>query len=408
VRSVVEAATHPHRSSPHPRTSTRTDSDRNPFSRWALLATYHRDRPNHWSAAAQRIATLSRGGSSSLEEEDADTEDEYDEYDQYDDEEEEENDDDETDVEAEGDDTTEIADGVQIEVNVEKFDEPLVASPLSNLYASLAVMLLSRKIDIFHPTVVKIARFAFIAYLLLLQLFLFYVRVQAKLNNDRTPIELKNPLSSVLESQLGGGGGANKNNSMMKNLASSFLSSTSTVLEYDLKQARGMQNGLIFNMLFMWFLHFKMEQVQPLLIQTLNGLLTMVYSPLFQVYVLGRRLERPFKNPATKRMEEAAALQQQQAEAAAEEEGAESGDVATAVEEEEEYDDEDESDAVVDEDESEEEGSSNEQENDDDGDDEKKAEEAEVENKVEGDVADEVASAQDDDDDDAAASLAEE
>ena len=383
--SVVEAATHLHRPSPPPRTtSTGTDSDRNPFSRWALLATYHRDRPNHWSAA-KRIATLSRGGSSSLEEEDADTEDEYDEYDQYDDEEE-ENDDDETDVEEEDDDTTEIADGVQIEVNVEKFDEPLVASPLSNLYTSLAVMLLSRKIDIFHPTVVKIARFAFIAYLLLLQLFLFYVRVQAKLNNDRTPIELKNPLSSVLESQLGGGG-VNKNNSMMKNLASSFLSSTSTVLEYDLKQARGMQSGLIFNMLFMWFLHFKMEQVQPLLIQTLNGLLTMVYSPLFQVYVLGRRLERPFKNPATKRMEEAAALQQQQAEAAAEEEGAETGDVATAVEEEEEYDDENE-------DESEEEVSSSEQENDDDdgGDDDKEA--AEVENKDESDVADEVASAQ--------------
>ena len=44
------------------------------------------------------------------------------------------------------------AEGVQIEVQVETLDEPLVASPMANLYASLAVMLLSRKIDLFHPT----------------------------------------------------------------------------------------------------------------------------------------------------------------------------------------------------------------------------------------------------------------
>ena len=45
----------------------------------------------------------------------------------------------------------------------------------------------------------------------------------------------------------------------------------------------------------MWFLHFKMGQVQPLLINTFNGIVSMVYSPLFQVYILGRNLERPFQ-----------------------------------------------------------------------------------------------------------------
>ena len=104
---------------------------------------------------------------------------------------------------------------------------------MANLYASLAVMLLSRKIDLFHPTVVKVARAAFIAYLVVLQLFLLYVRIQAKLNNDRTPIQLKNPLFSILQLQLGGGssgregGGDGGGNNMMKNLASSFLSSKS-------------------------------------------------------------------------------------------------------------------------------------------------------------------------------------
>jgi hypothetical protein len=133
--------------------------------------------------------------------------------------------------------------------------------------------------------------------------FLTYVRIQAKQINDRTTIQLPiNPLvSSLINTQLGGGGAGSDNTSfsssaaMMKNLASSFLSSSTTVLEYDLKQSRNMQNGLLFNMLFMWFLHFKMGQIQPLLINTFNGIVSMIYSPLFQVYILGRNLERPFQ-----------------------------------------------------------------------------------------------------------------
>jgi hypothetical protein len=79
--------------------------------------------------------------------------------------------------------------------------------------------------------------------------------------NDRTPITLTNPLSSVLQSQLEPESGGN---GMMKNLASSFLSSKSTVVEYDLKQARSMQSGLIINMLFMWFLHFVSQPSDPM------------------------------------------------------------------------------------------------------------------------------------------------
>ena len=138
--------------------------------------------------------------------------------------------------------------------------------------------------------------FAFIAYLVILQLFLLYVRIRAKAANDRTPVTLTNPLTNLVQSQLEGPDG--NTNAMMKNLASSFLKSESTALEYDLKQARSMQGGLLFNMAFMWLLHFKMEQIQPLLINTVTGLLNMAYSPLFQVYILGRNLERPFKNPA--------------------------------------------------------------------------------------------------------------
>jgi hypothetical protein len=277
------------------------------------------------------IATrLARGGASVEENEEEESEDEDYEVDEAD-----EGEESEYDYEDEEDEVGDVED-VQIEVSVQKFDDPFVPSPFTNLYVSIGVMLLARRIDLFHPTVVKIARFAYIAYLVFLQLFLAYVRIQAKQNNDRTPIELTNPLSSVLQQQLGGGAQENGvGNGMMKNLASSLLSSKSTVLEYDLNQTKSMQRGLILNMAFMWFLHFKMEQVQPLIIQTVTGLCNLFYSPLFQIYVLGRNLERPFKNPAMKRMEEQAE-EQAAADAAAQqtEETAEEEDTVEAIAEE--------------------------------------------------------------------------
>lgn len=156
-------------------------------------------------------------------------------------------------------------------------------------------------------------RIAYISYIVILQLFLAYVRIQAKATDDRTPVTVSNPFSSMLQGQMEGmaaGGGG-----MMKMLASSLLSSTTSVLEYDLKEAKNMQRGLLFNMAFQWFLHFKMKQVQPLLIQTGSGLLNLYYSPLFQIYVLGKNLERPFKLNTTS-MAKLQELQQAQAEAA--------------------------------------------------------------------------------------------
>ena len=217
------------------------------------------------------------------------------------------------------------------------------------------------------------SRFAFIGYLVLLQVFVLYVRLKAKAINDRTPVSVSNPLSNMLQSQLQG---QDSSNAMMKNLASSFLSSESTILEYDLKQAKNMQGGILFNMIFMWFLHFKMEQIQPLLIQTVTGFMNLVYSPLFQVYVLGRNLERPFKNPAMKRMEETEATSKaadeednSTSETTAEEDGGDKEEDTATVEEEAESDEED--------DESEEEAS--EAEEDDDDDEEGESEESEDE-----------------------------
>lgn len=138
-------------------------------------------------------------------------------------------------------------------------------------------------------------RFCFVLQLVVQQAFIFYVRIMAKRNNDRTPVSVNNPLTNMLSSQLEKQQtGAND---MVKNLASSFLKKDTTVTEYDMGQAMSMQGGILFNMALMWFLHFKMNQVQPLLVTTINGFMQLAYNPLFQVYVMGRNLERPFKAP---------------------------------------------------------------------------------------------------------------
>ena len=181
----------------------------------------------------------------------------------------------------------------------------------------------------------------------------------AKKNNNRTPVQVENPLSSMLNSQLekqGAGG-----NDMVKNMASSFLKTESTVVEYDMSQARNMQGGILFNMALMWFMHFKLQQVQPLLVTSINGFLQLVYNPLFQVYIMGRNLERPFKNPAVfKPPTEDAEAEAKQVEEGIEEttagddetEAAKDGESDEAEKEEEESDgEEEESDEDIDEDE---------------------------------------------------------
>ena len=188
---------------------------------------------------------------------------------------------------------------------------------------------------------------------------------------------------------------------MMKNLASSFLSSQSTVLEYDLKQARSMQSGLIVNMAFMWFLHFKMNQVQPLLVQSITGLANLCYSPLFQVYVLGRNLERPFVSPNAKRMEEM--MQSGEVSETEEASAVEVDDeVGVAVVEDEESEDEEEEAVAADD----EEDDDDEEEDDDDDDDDEDEEEEDDEEEDEEEAGDEEEAddedGDDDDDDDSA------
>lgn len=185
-----------------------------------------------------------------------------------------------------------------------EYDDMITPPAMQQFAISIGVMMLSNRIDILNAKAVRIARFAFVAYLVSIQLFLIYVRIRAKSIDDRTPITISNPLASLVQNGAMGGAAANGGgNFVVKTLADQVLSTQTTVLEYDLNQAKKMNGGLLFPMVFLYFLHFKMKQVQPLLMQTATGFLNLVYSPLFQVYALGRNLERPFKPPANPMME---------------------------------------------------------------------------------------------------------
>ncbi|KAL7531530.1 hypothetical protein ACHAXR_005754 [Thalassiosira sp. AJA248-18] len=262
------------------------------------------------------VITSVRGGSSEDESEEYDEEessdDEYDseEYDTDSDEEDEY--DEEESYEDEDEEEEKVATAVSLKSSIlSKSQDDLLTPPAMQQFGiSIGVMMLSNRVDILNAKAVRIARFAFLAYIVSVQVFVLYVRLRAKSVNDRTPITISNPLASLVENgsaAAGGGGG----NFMVKALANQVLSTQTTILEYDLKQAKKMNGGLLFPMVFLYFLHFRMKQVQPLLMQTATGVLNLVYSPLFQVYVLGRNLERPFKPPVNPMMEAMQAQQQQ-------------------------------------------------------------------------------------------------
>jgi len=223
--------------------------------------------------------------------EDEDDEDEYDEeydsdYDEYEE---------EYDEEEEDEEEQEL--GVSSSIP-QVYDEALTLTPMQDMGITLGVMVLCNKLDLTNKNIIRGARYAFIAYVVLMQIFLAYVRYRAHVTNDRTPVTVNNPLSNLVQSQLSSG-----SNGIVKNLASSFLSSSSTVMEYDLSQAKSTNSRLLPTMLMLWVMHYKMGQVQPLFYQTVNGFKDMLTSPLFQSYVLGRNLERPFGNTNTSDLE---------------------------------------------------------------------------------------------------------
>lgn len=199
---------------------------------------------------------------SEYEEEEEEEENQYSEY-----ESEEEYDADEAIVEeASDDDAVEVSGSSEIE-----YDSVLVPSSMQSMGVTLGVMILLKKVDLTDTKIVQYGRFAFLAYIISAQIFFMYVRIQAKKAGNRTQITLSNPLASLVKSQVdnalkgdtmsnaGKMLGDNDNGNIAKSLTNKFLSSTTTVMEYDISQSKKQSGGMLFNLAFMWFLHFKVS-----------------------------------------------------------------------------------------------------------------------------------------------------
>ena len=111
-----------------------------------------------------------RGGSeeatATVTEEDSEEEDESEEAEAEgeEDEEEEEEEEEEEDTEDEYDESEEEEEETQyssaeIEEASSEYDEPLVANPMTQLYATFGVMMLAKRVDLYNPTIVRLARY---------------------------------------------------------------------------------------------------------------------------------------------------------------------------------------------------------------------------------------------------------
>lgn len=168
--------------------------------------------------------------------------------------------------EASDDDAVEVSGSSEIE-----YDSVLVPSSMQSMGVTLGVMILLKKVDLTDTKIVQYGRFAFLAYIISAQIFFMYVRIQAKKAGNKTQITLSNPLASLVKSQVdnalkgdtmsnaGKMLGDNDNGNIAKSLTNKFLSSTTTVMEYDISQSKKQSGGMLFNLAFMWFLHFKVS-----------------------------------------------------------------------------------------------------------------------------------------------------
>jgi len=69
--------------------------------------------------------------------------------------------------------------------------------------------------------------------------------------------------------------------------------------EYDLYQLKQLRNQTLTSFAIILFLHLKWGFIQPLFMQSLLGLSSLLSNPLVRVYIFGELLKRPWTDPET-------------------------------------------------------------------------------------------------------------
>lgn len=148
----------------------------------------------------------------------------------------------------------------------------------------LGTVQLSRQLDLENPETINLVRVFYVCSNIILVAALFYIKskIMAKPNNNTIEVDTATPSFS------------NPNPTGAKQKM--------TITEYDLSEWNSQLKQTLMPIALMVGLHFYIGFVQPLIIQSILPLKALYSTPIFQVYVLGKKAEgslaRPWKKPS--------------------------------------------------------------------------------------------------------------
>jgi len=157
-----------------------------------------------------------------------------------------------------------------------------VSDQISSLVFVLLIVQVTRHLDLANPSNLLALRITYgLSQLFLLGVSFYALRRIRKLA-DKTKLQVPEPAKPFTNEPA-----------TVKEI---------TVEEYDVEKVKEYIKQTVFSCLFLLFLHYKYEFLQPLLIQSILPLKAAFFLPIFQIHVFGKLaegdLKRPFKPPA--------------------------------------------------------------------------------------------------------------
>ncbi|EHK48817.1 hypothetical protein TRIATDRAFT_298139 [Trichoderma atroviride IMI 206040] len=154
-----------------------------------------------------------------------------------------------------------------------------ISPQITNLMIILGMMQVTKKIPFEDENVLNIVRAVYIGSNLIIAGIYFYIQLQINKKKDMTTLKYVEPapMGSSEEGKL----------------------VTTTICAYDLNQLRQAWRGQLMGVAMMSFMHLYMKYTNPLVIQSIIPVKSVIESNLFKIHVLGHAasgdLKRPFK-----------------------------------------------------------------------------------------------------------------
>ncbi|SCU92364.1 LAMI_0E09978g1_1 [Lachancea mirantina] len=154
---------------------------------------------------------------------------------------------------------------------------------VSNLVIMLAMMQVSRRLDMEDPTVILYVRIAYVTSVTLAFLVYQYARSKIVSKNDLTTLKYVSPPNAMAGQQEG-------------------KLEVTTVKDYDLKEIDSAIKSIYTGLAMMGFMHLYMKYTNPLLMQSISPIKSALEHNEVKIHLFGKPasgdLKRPFKAPS--------------------------------------------------------------------------------------------------------------